>query len=278
MTKKALVVGIDKYKNPAWNLQGCSMDAAVMSGMLQDHFGFPGDNVRLLLDERATKANMLSRLDWLVRDAKPGDVLAFFYAGHGSQVRDRNGDELDDHLDEILCPHDLNWDDPLSDDVLSQYFSRVPEGVNLTVIFDCCNSGTATRSLYLPMNADGKMGEPEYKKSRFISPPLDIEHRSRGTVLPTLKVGEVLMKNNHILMTACQSNQEAQEKSIEGQIRGAFSYYLQAVLKRANWVITYREAHLAAMTRLKDNGYVQVPQLEAPATYMEKTLFGSFAA
>ena len=278
MTKKALVVGIDKYKNPAWNLQGCSMDAAVMSGMLQDHFGFPGDNVRLLIDDRATKANILSRLDWLVRDAKPGDVLAFFYAGHGSQVRDRNGDELDDHLDEILCPHDLNWDDPLSDDVLSQYFSRVPEGVNLTVIFDCCNSGTATRSLYLSVNADGKMGEPEYKKSRFISPPLDIEHRSRGTMLPTLKVGEVVIKNNHILMTACQSNQEAQEKSIEGPIRGAFSYYLQAVMKRANWVITYREAHLAAMTRLKDNGYVQVPQLEAPAAYMEKTLFGSFAA
>ena len=32
MVRKALVVGIDKYKNPAWNLQGCTMDAAVTSG------------------------------------------------------------------------------------------------------------------------------------------------------------------------------------------------------------------------------------------------------
>lgn len=31
MTKKALIVGIDKYRNPAWNLQGCVMDAVVSS-------------------------------------------------------------------------------------------------------------------------------------------------------------------------------------------------------------------------------------------------------
>lgn len=278
MARKALVVGIDKYKNPAWNLQGCTMDAAVTSGMLQDHFGFVGDNVRLLLDDRATKANILARLDWLVRDAKPGDSLVFFYAGHGSQVRDRDGDELDDHMDEILCPHDLNWDDPLTDDILAQYFGRVPEGVNLTVVFDCCNSGTATRSLYVPVGPDGKLGEPEYKKSRYIAPPLDIEHRARGIVLPkpAVKLGQVVIKNRHTLFSACQSNQEAQEKVIDGQTRGAFSYYFQATLKRADWKITNRNAHIDTLTRLKDYGFIQIPQLECPEEFMDRQLFGSF--
>ena len=278
MTKKALVVGIDKYKNPAWNLQGCTMDATITSGMLQDHFGFPGDNVRLVLNERATKVNILARLDWLVRDAKAGDVLVFFYAGHGSQVRDRNGDELEDHMDEILCPHDLNWDDPLTDDILAQYFGRVPEGVNLTVVFDCCNSGTATRSLYVPVDPDGKIGEPEYKKSRYIAPPLDIEHRSRGINLPkpAVKLGQVVIKNRHTLFSACQSNQEAQEKIIDGQTRGAFSYYFHAALKRANWDITNSDAHLDALTRLKDYGFVQIPQLECPEEFKSRKLFQPF--
>ena len=49
---------------------------------------------------------------------QPGDVLVFHYSGHGSQVPDRHGDEVDDGLDEIICPYDLDWDDPFTDDDL----------------------------------------------------------------------------------------------------------------------------------------------------------------
>jgi hypothetical protein len=273
MTKKALVVGVDKYKNPAWNLEGCTLDAAVMSGMLQDHFGFPGDNVRVLMDDRATKASIERRIDWLVRDAKPGDVLVFFYAGHGSQVRDRDGDELDDAMDEILCPHDLDWDDPLTDDVLQGYFKKVPQGATLTVVFDCCHSGTGTRSLWAPISPDGEIGEVEYKKTRYIKPPLDIEHRSRGISLKRRRVGETVIKENHILMAACASFQEAQEKRFQGQARGAFSFCFGAALKRADWKLTYRQAHEDTRIRLRDNGFVQIPQLEGPADRLDKQIF-----
>lgn len=273
MTKKALVVGIDKYKNPAWNLEGCTMDAAVMSGMLQDHFGFPGDHVRVVLDDRATKANILGRLDWLVRDAKQGDVLVFFYAGHGSQVRDRDGDELEDAMDEILCPHDLDWDDPLTDDILHSYFTRVQKGVNLTIIFDCCHSGTGTRSLWAPVSPEGEIGEIEYQKTRYIKPPLDIEHRSRGIVLRVRRIGETVIKENHILLAACTSAQEAQEKRFRGQARGAFSYYFAEALKRVDWKLSYREAHQDTLVRLRDHGFVQIPQLEGPEELLNRQLF-----
>lgn len=279
MKKKALVVGIDKYVNPEWNLQGCSLDAAIMSGILQDHYDFPRDNIRLVLDNRATKANILERLDWLVRDATAGDVLVFFYAGHGSQVRDRNGDELEDRMDEILCPHDLNWDDPLTDDILDQHFSRVPEGANLTIIFDCCHSGTGTRSLYVPVSPEGEIqGEPEYKKVRYLKPPIDIEYRSRGLAsrLGSRRLGETAVQQNHLLLAACTSSQEAQEKRFQGETRGAFSYYFEKSLKRANWDLTYREAHESTLIRLRDDGFVQIPQMEGPDGWMEKKLFSSF--
>jgi hypothetical protein len=273
MTKKALVVGIDKYKNPQYDLQGCTMDATVMSGVIQDHYGFPRDNIRMLLDDRATKANMLDRLDWLVRDNNPGDVVTFFYAGHGSQVRDRNGDELDDGLDEILCPHDLNWDDPLTDDIIHSYLVRVLQGVTMVIVFDCCFSGTGTRSLWAPVSPDGKVGEVIYKKNRFIKPPIDIEYRSRGLDLKTRRIGEVVTQENHILLSATTSYQEAQETQIEGQVRGAFTYYLVDTLKRVNWQATYREAHDGTVMRLKDKGFTQIPQLEGPAASMDKLIF-----
>jgi hypothetical protein len=273
MTKKALVVGIDKYRNPEWNLQGCTMDAAVMSGVLQDHYGFPRENIRMVLDDRATKSNLLERLDWLVRGAQPGDILVFFYAGHGSQVRDRDGDELDDQMDEILCPHDLNWDDPLTDDILHNCFKQLPQGANLTVVFDCCNSGTGTRSLWAPVAPDGKVGAVEYRKVRYIKPPLDIEYRSRGIKLETRRIGEAVMQENHVLLTAAASYQEAQETRIDGQVRGAFTYFFVETLKRLNWTSTYRQAHDDTLIRMRDKGFVQIPQLEGPAERLEKPIF-----
>ncbi len=279
MKKKAFVVGIDKYVNPDWNLQGCSLDAAIMSGILQDHYDFPRDNIRLVLDKRATKENIMKRLDWLVKEATAGDVLVFFYAGHGSQVRDRNGDELEDYMDEILCPSNLDWDDPLTDDILDSYFSRVPEGVNLTIIFDCCHSGTGTRSLYVPVSPEGKIeGEPEYKKVRYIKPPIDIEYRSRGigSKLGSRRLGEAAVKQNHLLLAACTSSQESQEKRFHGETRGAFSYYLEKAMKRQNWDLSYRQAHEGALIRLRDDGFLQIPQLEGPEGWMEKKLFSSF--
>ena len=50
-----------------------------------------------------------------------------------------------DGLDEILCPTDLDWYDPLRDDWLREQFDTLPAHVNLTVVMDCCHSGSNTR-------------------------------------------------------------------------------------------------------------------------------------
>lgn len=46
-------------------------------------------------------------------------TLYFIYSGHGAQVPDINGDETD-KLDEVICPYDFDWNNPLSDDVLRE--------------------------------------------------------------------------------------------------------------------------------------------------------------
>jgi len=102
-TKRALVVGINKYQMSGNDLSGCVNDAEDVYELLVNEYGFERDNVRLLTDERATKENIKSRLTWLVAETKKDDTAVYYHSGHGTQVRDRNSDELDDCLDECLC-------------------------------------------------------------------------------------------------------------------------------------------------------------------------------
>lgn len=44
-------------------------------------------------------------MKWLVDDAQPNDSLFLFYSGHGSQVIDRDGDEVHGK-DKAICPLD----------------------------------------------------------------------------------------------------------------------------------------------------------------------------
>jgi len=151
--KKALLVGINRYPDPANELKGCVNDVRQMADTLKNRYGFPGDgNLRILTDARATTKAILDGLAWLTAGASPGDSLVFHYSGHGSQVPDRNGDETTDRLDEILCPYDLDWDHPLTDDDLAAACAGVPQGALLTVILDCCHSGTGLRDFAFPGN------------------------------------------------------------------------------------------------------------------------------
>ena len=102
------------------------------------------------------------------RGASPGDSLVFHYSGHGSQVPDRNGDETTDRLDEILCPYDLDWDRPLTDDDLAAACANVPQGALLTVILDCCHSGTGLRDFVRPC---GVLPSDAPDRRRFLPHP-----------------------------------------------------------------------------------------------------------
>ncbi len=91
MAKYALLVGINKFKEPGSDLEGCINDVNDMAEALR----LPGQNVFFLKDSVATKENILHGLSWLMGMASPGDDILFHQSSHGSQVRDRDGDKGD---------------------------------------------------------------------------------------------------------------------------------------------------------------------------------------
>ena len=149
----AVVVGINDYANfhgvEGGDLRGAVNDARSMADVLMGRWGFPAGNVRLLLDGEATRAGIEEALTgWLASRVKPGDQALFFYAGHGSQTIDMEGDE-DDGLDETLAPQDVlasSSERDITDDQLRSWLERIPTD-QIVVVFDACHSGTATRAL-----------------------------------------------------------------------------------------------------------------------------------
>lgn len=164
-TRKAVLVGINNYPDPENNLQGCHNDVFRMSEVLQE-MGFAPEDIRVTLDERATAANLRTRLQWLLGDAQDGDVRFFYYSGHGAQIPASHDELESDHKDECLVTYDFNWDDrstAYTDKEFVEMYSQLPYGVNFITMLDCCHSGGVSR--------DGA------NKARGISAPDDIRHR-----------------------------------------------------------------------------------------------------
>lgn len=171
--KKALLIGVNKYKVPGADLRGCVNDVENISRVIQQYCGFSKNNVRVLTDFKATTDRIESEIAKLTSGPERGDVLYLHFSGHGSNVPDKNGDEADNR-DEILCPTDLDWSAPLLDDWLRETFKSLPSGVNLSVVFDCCHSGSATRAI-LPPDAP--------IISRYLPCPLDLMAAESGRAL-----------------------------------------------------------------------------------------------
>jgi len=266
MANKALLVGINKYKIPGADLNGCVNDVTNMRDILLKFFGFTTKEIRVLVDERATKKNIMERLKRLVGGAKAGDRLLFHYSGHGSQVVDRDGDELKDKMDEIICPHDMDWDGNfISDDDLHALFANIPKGVNLEVVLDSCHSGTGTREM---LAIKGLPVELSFKP-RFLPPPVDIACRTDEDidVRRLLKGGNPM---NHVLFAGCGDNQTSADANIGGGYHGAFTYYFCKHTRETQGAIARSELLKRVRASLKFNGFSQIPQLEAPSAEKKK--------
>jgi len=264
--KYALLVGINNMAEPGSELSGCINDVTNMRDTLHYTFGFDTGNILTLTDETATQGNILKGLEDMISMAKEGDELVFHYSGHGSQVLDANGDELNDWLDEILCPYDMDWSDPLTDDILASIFKKLPEGANLTFICDACNSGTMTRDLRNTKN-----------RRKFLQPPAHIMNRISKPNMPIKKIGMTgrsQSKLNHVLLSGCRDDQSSADAYIDGQYQGALSYSVITAIgfdPDRNWINVHQEV----CQILTNYGFDQEPQLSGRDSLIsDRNIFG----
>jgi PKD repeat protein len=156
----ALVIGISDY-DEVNDLRYARADAEAFTRWLLDA-GVDHDHIVLLLDEKtehaelggmnselATLSKVRAGLGWLRRYARPDDLVFVFFAGHGFQFNDDNGDE-EDGVDEFLVlvdtMNDAKEETSLRDDEFGRFLDRI-ESKHVLVLFDSCYSAGQGRSL-----------------------------------------------------------------------------------------------------------------------------------
>jgi WD40 repeat protein len=82
----ALVVGINKYQNPRYELNYALTDASAIKSQLENGRSilFESVAVKTLFENDATKANIMKAFSDLSKVVKEQDVFIFYYAGHGT--------------------------------------------------------------------------------------------------------------------------------------------------------------------------------------------------
>jgi metacaspase-1 len=279
MAKRALLVGVNKYQIAGADLRGCVNDVQDLGAALVEFHGFKKGDITVLTDGAATKKAMQAGIKALVRDAKKGDVALLHYSGHGSNVPDDNGDESDGR-DEILCPTDLDWDDPLRDDWLRTTFDGLRAGVSFTAIMDCCHSGTNTRAI-LPPDAP--------VKERYLPSPSSLKAVESGRGLPRKVTSE--LRNSpraarktkdvvaadlpEVLITGCRDTQTSADAFINGRYNGALTFAIVDAIRANKGRLTYQQLHDHVSAVLKTRKFDQVPQLEGRKANFDQPLFSA---
>jgi hypothetical protein len=136
--------------SPNARLNGCINDVRDIAACLVGAGKFqPSEIVRVTDDTTAgylgsAADGMKSALTALATRtvAEDLDLVYVHYSGHGSQVRDTNGDEADG-FDEVILPSNFETAGVVSDDWLRQWTLSCNPRTRLVVVFDCCNSGSA---------------------------------------------------------------------------------------------------------------------------------------
>ncbi|KAJ9561282.1 hypothetical protein OSB04_006442 [Centaurea solstitialis] len=144
--KRAVLCGVT-YNNHKKKLEASVTNVKSMQQLLVNKLGFPNASILILTEEMdrsriPTKRNIQMALRWLVQGCQSGDSLMFYYAGHGCQVPDQDGDEIDGY-DEALCPLDYKTVGTILDDEINATIvAPLPRGATLHSVIDTCFSGT----------------------------------------------------------------------------------------------------------------------------------------
>jgi len=136
----AVVVGIDNYAK--WPKLGHAVnDARTVHDVLIDELGFKPQNVKLLVNEAASRSAILRALGEDLRKVEKEDRVLVFFAGHGATRALPNGRDLG-----YIVPVEADRENYASDSISMTQLQDISDGIAAKHVFfvmDACYSGLA---------------------------------------------------------------------------------------------------------------------------------------
>ena len=301
----ALIIGIDCYlKNQMPDgsfypsLNGCVNDANNVSEFLRGKLGVPAQNITMLASSNTGKAgqpaepkaqwptyeNIVAGFKALGDKAKAGDHIYVHYSGHGGQASTAypklKGKAA---LDETLVPSDIgNSEARYVRDVEIAHLiqSLIDKKLMVTVVFDSCHSGGATRGISdIAVRGIGVVDTSKRPTNSDVAEIDALQQTWRntqtrsGTRAATVNSGWMQDTSGYVLIAACRSAELANEYRADGtSVNGALTYWLLDSLKQLGTGLTYRMLHQRVLARIHGQFEQQTPQMQGE---IDRVVFGA---
>jgi len=257
--RRALLIGINDYTASAlvahpssapapgrdWpNLAGTVNDVNAMREMLVLLYGFDRSDIVTLTDQAATRDAIIRGIEQhLVNPAAKDDVVFFYYAGHGSQVRNSLSDERDKRDESIVPADSRRGAEDIRDKDLRILFNRILDrGARLTVILDNCHSSSGARGLGTGARPRGVNADPRDVADRVTVP----RPEARGAL---------------VLAATQESGQAWEMRDAEGKFHGVFSWAWMRAMRDSASGEPAIETFLRAQARMRAETPYQEPTL-----------------
>jgi len=181
MSKHAFIFG-SNYKGTQYELSACVKDCVRIS----NEFTKRGYVINKNWSENPLNWWMLNiNFQKFLGSLKSGDFALIYYSGHGFQVIDDDSDETDNKDECIYISEKLY----ITDDNLRESLQSIASGVNVLLVFDCCNSGTIADLSYKLNNLSSIKENTFTFKANIVSisgcPDPNYSYEANGTGLLT---------------------------------------------------------------------------------------------
>ena len=293
----ALLIGIDNYQSiPTYsaiykNLGGCVRDIAKVKAYLQKTLEIPPEHIWELIAPvsetnqyasiKAAENNLLPTYKNIVRAfsevtdaANPKDRVYIHYSGHGGRATTVYGDLKGGvKHDESLVPMDVADENSrhLRDVEITTLLKRLTDkGCIVTVIFDSCHSGDATRGDYA-IRGSKEIDTKDSKIESLVASEAELianweeANKSQGVWLP--------QANEYVFIGACLDTEVAYECRIDGEKCGALTHWmlntLTALPQGSTYQMLFERINAKVRSELRER---QTPVLLGAG---DRTIFGS---
>jgi len=274
----ALIIGINTY-DPILKidgqyafgpLQGCVADAQALYDWLAQDSSFDF-KPKVLLNEAATKANIVAEFKEHLSLAQAGDSILIFYSGHGTvEAADTEiwREERDGRLEGLACYYEQGDTGKfiLADKELRYLLQQISKpDVHILTLFDCCHAGDNTRNA-IETALVKKQAFATFKQRQWDDFIFSEKFNREEFVWESAE--KLLPEGQYIQLAASESNEAAIEALINRERHGVFAWFLLDILRENGGHISYRDICNRIRNRIRYK-YGQRVKIYAPRAVLE---------
>ncbi len=275
-------------------------DVELMRALLVRRFGFPEENARVLKTREATREGILTAVAELIGRVGTGDVVVLYYSGHGSRIpaldretivpfdagrseraawecrkvvgrpctEGRSLAEVPGDWAESICGPRAWWgvrpsgeSRDIQDVTIAGWIRELNKKTPfVTVIFDCCHSGSVSRPLGTVREAVPDLRPVGELSDDSRRPLLLGGSRSRKQV-QVVASGWLPEVRHAVVVAACRPSEYAWERE-EPPKHGLLTYHLHQALDELGPKATWMDVLEEAAPRVNREQPAQHPQVE----------------